>query len=374
MGLLIIYAVVSIAFSFLCSILEAVLLSVTPSFLNSAVREKRSYAPALQQMKQDVDKPLIAILTLNTIAHTVGAILVGVQAENMVSNGYRESVYGIPLVGVVSGIMTVLILVVSEIIPKTIGATYWKRLAGFSVKALQAIIWPLRVTGILWLLQLTTRAIGKSAHVSTMSREEFIAIANTASEEGVFHSAEGKFIKNLMKFSKVQVANIMTPRSVMVMAPEKQTVTEFFKQQQDLRFSRIPVYGANAEDVTGYVLKDMILADLVNDKPLETLAEIKREITVVNRDIALTALFDTLMKKQEHIALVVDEYGSTVGLVTMEDVVETLLGVELVDEMDRVEDMQALARKNWESRAKRLGIINEVKAAKATQPLPRTDA
>jgi len=190
MFLLFLYGTLSILFSFLCSILEAVLLSITPGFITMKQQEGKSYVDYLQYLKKDVDKPLIAILTLNTIAHTVGAILVGVQAENL---DVDFNLFGFNIVFIVSAVMTYLILTVSEIIPKTIGATYWKSLAGFTTITLKVLIFPLRWTGILWLLQLNTRLIGKSAHVSTMSREEFIAIADTAEEEG----------KNFMKDIKI---------------------------------------------------------------------------------------------------------------------------------------------------------------------------
>ncbi len=356
MGLLILYAVVSIFFSFVCSILEAVLLSITPTFLKVKTQEGATYTAALTDLKNDVDKPLIAILTLNTLAHTVGAILVGVQAESMVVDGYQAAVLGIPLVGVVSGIMTILILVVSEIIPKTIGATYWQSLAGISTHILVGMVAVLKYTGILWILQLTTKAIGKSAHMNTMTREEFMAMTETAEQEGVFHPSEGQFIKSLMNFNKIKVKDIMTPRSVMMMAPQSMLIKDFFKADKELRFSRIPIYDKNRDDITGYVLKDAILADIIHDKPAETLGDLKREIAHVSHDMPITQLFDQMIASKEHIALVLDDYGSTQGLATMEDVIETMLGLEIMDESDNVEDMQMLARKNWKKRSKQLGL------------------
>jgi CBS domain containing-hemolysin-like protein len=356
MGLLLIYAVVSIFFSFVCSILEAVLLSITPNFIRMKSQEGATYTDSLTELKNDVDKPLIAILTLNTLAHTVGAILVGVQAESMVSEGFQAAVLGIPLVGVVSGIMTVLILVISEIIPKTIGATYWQSLSGISTRVLVGMVAVLKYTGILWVLQLTTKAIGKSAHMNTMTREEFISITETAEEEGVFHPSEGQYIKSLMNFNKIKVKDVMTPRSVMFMAPQSMLIKDFFQSNQDLRFSRIPVFGKNRDDITGYVLKDAILEDIIHDKPAEILEDLCREITLVRYDMPITRLFDQMIASKEHIALVLDDYGSAQGLATMEDVIETMLGLEIMDESDNVEDMQMLARKNWEKRSKSLGI------------------
>ena len=197
MTLLLVYATVSIFFSFLCSILEAVLLSVTPTFINIKKKAGFAYADILQDLKKDVDKPLIAILTLNTIAHTVGAILVGVEAEKL---PYKIEFLGFNIVGVVSAIMTLLILVVSEIIPKTIGASYWRQLANFTSKALLVLMFPLKYTGILWLLQLTTRLIGNKGHGSILSREGFMAMTEMAEQEGVFQESESKVIKNLLSF------------------------------------------------------------------------------------------------------------------------------------------------------------------------------
>lgn len=355
MGLLLIYAGISIFFSFLCSILEAVLLSITPTFLKVKEQEGATFVTGLKSLKDDVDKPLIAILTLNTLAHTVGAILVGVQAENMVrSSGYNSSYLGIPFVGIVSAIMTVLILVISEIIPKTIGATYWQSLAGFSTTALNIMVAVLKYTGILWLLQLTTKMIGKSAHFNIMTREEFLAITDTAHEEGVFHPAEGKYIKNLMNFNQIRVKDIMTPRSVMVMAQQNKTIRAFFDEHEELRFSRIPLYNKTRDDVTGYVLKDHILEHIIEELPTTKLVDLKREINHVPETMPIPELFDTMVATKEHMALVVDDYGNVQGVATMEDVIETMLGLEIMDESDNVEDMQQLARKNWEKRSKSL--------------------
>ncbi len=357
MTLLIIYAVVSIFFSFLCSILEAVLLSVTPTFVNVKKKEGKSYATTLENLKKDVDQPLIAILTLNTIAHTVGAILVGVQAEQL---PYKFEILGVNMVGIVSTIMTMLILVVSEIIPKTIGATYWKQLANFTSKALIVLIAPLKYTGLLWVLQLTTKLIGgKGHHGSVLSREDFTAMADIAEEEGVFEESESKVIRNLLNFKAIPAKSIMTPRTVLKMAPEDQTIQDFFEANKKLRFSRIPVYKDNPDHITGYVLKDEVYKEMAEDHHNKKLGDLKRQLFVVSRNVAVPDLFEKLVEQREHVALVVDEYGSVSGIVTMEDVIETLLGLEIVDESDTDANMQDLARKNWENRARRLGILDD---------------
>jgi len=366
MGLLIFYAVISIFFSFLCSILEAVLLSINPTFINIKKKEGKAYADTLELLKKDVDQPLIAILTLNTVAHTVGAILVGVQAKAAYAQLYgseSRSILGIEftedlMVGVVSTIMTILILVASEIIPKTIGATYWKGLANFTAKTLRIMVLVLKYTGLLWILQLFTRLVGgKGHHGSVLSREDFTAMADIAQEDGVFEKSESTIIKNLLRFDEVLVKDVMTPRTVMKIAQEDLSIQEFYDDNQKMRFSRIPVYSDKEDHITGFVLKDSILEELVLGNGKSPLSKIKRELLVAERSTPIPELFELLISNREHIALAVDEFGSVSGLVTMEDVIETLLGLEIMDESDHVADLQQLARKNWETRAKKTGII-----------------
>jgi CBS domain containing-hemolysin-like protein len=358
MSTLIFWATISIFFSFLCSILEAVLLSVTPTFINVKKQEGKDYALTLETLKKDVDKPLIAILTLNTIAHTLGAMMVGIEAEKL---PFKIELWGINTVGVVSAIMTFLILVASEIIPKTIGATYWKNLANFTSKALIVLIFPLKWTGILWLLQLTTKLIGGQGHGSVLSRESFMVMTDMAHKDGVFHENESKIIKNLLTFKDVCAKDIMTPRTVMHTEDQNTTIEEFFNRNMNLRFSRIPIYSGNSDNIIGLVLKDEIYKEMALDNGSKKLSELKRNIIIVNRDLPIPNLFEQLIETRNHMALVVDEYGSVSGLVTMEDVIETLLGLEIMDESDNVSDLQNLARKSWEERAKKLDVFVENK-------------
>ena len=352
MELLILYAVLAIFFSFMCSIMEAAFLSFTPSYLKIKIREGKGYAHTLTKFKQDVDKPLVAILTVNTIAHTVGAILVGVQAEKVFGDGGNE-------VGIVSAIMTLAILVISEIIPKTIGATYWKRLGNFTAQSLKAFVFPLKYTGVLWLMMLTTRLIGKSAHVSSMSREEFIAITDVAEEEGVFEEQETTVIKNMLIFKKVKAKDVMTPFSVAVTEDETKSIQDFHSEHRNLKFSRIPLYNKKQNNITGFVLKDDILEEMLDQKGPEPLSVLKREIPITSENTPIPKLFDRFIKERTHLAMVVDDYGNTIGLVTMEDIIETLMGLEIMDESDSVQDMQVLARENWEKRAKKLGLLKQ---------------
>ena len=352
MGLLIFYAAISIFFSFLCSILEAALLSFTPSFIKIKKQEGQGYADTLAHYKHDIDRPLIALLTVNTIAHTVGAILVGVQAEKVWGDGGNA-------VGIVSAIMTLAILIFSEIIPKTIGATYWQSLGGFTATTLKIMIFPLKYTGILWLMMLTTKLIGKSAHVSTMSREEFMAITNAAEEEGVFEESETTVIKNLLVFKSVEAKDVMTPFSVAFVENEDTSIEDFHRNNKNLKFSRIPIYKDKSNNITGFILKDDVLEEMIDDKGPEPLSSLRREVFKTPSHMPIPELFEIFVKPRAQITMVVDEYGNTIGLVTMEDIIETLLGLEIMDESDNVEDMQVLARKNWEKRAKRLGLIQQ---------------
>ncbi|MGH1339356.1 MAG: CNNM domain-containing protein [Aureispira sp.] len=368
MGLLIFYAFISVFFSFLCSILEAVLLSVTPTFINVKKKEGKSYADELEELKKDVDRPLIAILTLNTIAHTVGAILVGVQAKVAyleMYGGQSVKVLGIAMtedlmVGVVSAIMTALILVASEIIPKTIGATYWRELAPFATRVLNILIFPLKYTGMIWLLQLTTKLVGgKGHHGSALSKEHFSVMADMAEKEGVFQKSEGTLIRNLLNFEKVLAQDVMTPKTVMKLEEENTTIEAFFTANPTLRFSRIPVYKGEVENITGFVLKEDVYKEMANDHHTKLLADIKREVMIVERNMPIPVLFEQLIATKNHMAVVVDNYGSVSGIVSMEDIIETLLGLEIMDESDNVADLQTLARQNWETRAKRLGLIGD---------------
>jgi len=353
MTLLILIAAISILISFLCSILEAVLLSVTPVFISLEHKEGKRYADTLENLKKDVDKPLIAILTLNTIAHTVGAILVGVQAEKAFGSGDY-------IVGIVSAVMTTLILIFSEIIPKTIGATYWKALAPAATQILTGLVFLFKWTAIIWILQLFTKMFGKDNRVqSVLSREDFHAMADIAHEEGVFVESESTVIKNLLNLKTILAKEVMTPRTVLKIASEDQNIKDFFDENKDLKFSRVPVYKTDTEDITGYILKDDVYRNVAEDNHQLSLVDLKRPLLMVVRDAPVPNLLEEFIRKKEHIALVIDEYGSVSGLVTMEDVIETLLGLEIMDESDTDSDMQQLARDNWAKRSRQMGISED---------------
>jgi CBS domain containing-hemolysin-like protein len=350
LSLLLVFFLVAIVTSFLCSLWEAVLLSITPSYAQIQVEQGGALGRRLSDFKQNIDRPLAAILTLNTIAHTVGAIGVGDQAAKIWVDA-NPLITGL----VVPVVMTLAILVLSELIPKSLGANYWKELAPFTARSLAFVIKAL--APLVWFSQLVTKSLKKDEVHSAFSRSDFLAMADIGARHGVFEDQERQIIESLLRFRTVHARDVMTPRTVVQAAPATQTVAQFIEGNRDLRFSRIPLYeGESRDHVVGFVLKDEILGHMVDgqrDRPLSTF---KRELMTVAEDYPIIDLFNAFLHKRQHIALVVDEFGGMAGIVTMEDVIETLLGVEIVDESDHAADMQMLARRSWERRAKRYGL------------------
>jgi len=346
--LLIVFLLVSIVFSFLCSIWEAVLLSITPSFTQMQIKEGSDLGASLQEFKENIDRPLAAILTLNTIAHTAGAIGVGAQATKIWGASFMAT-------AVVPVVMTLAILLLSEIIPKTIGANYWKELAGFTVRCLKVVMWVL--APLVFASQIITKALKKDKDASVFSRADFTAMAELGTQQGVFNEGESSILQNLLRFNTILAKDIMTPRTVMIAADQDSSARDFHDSHPNLRFSRIPVYDQSQDHITGYVLKDQILKKLVDKKDGDALSSIRREVLAVKESFPIPDLFNHFTAKREHIAIVLDDFGGTAGLVTMEDVIETLLGLEIVDEQDNASDMQALARKQWEQRARSVGLL-----------------
>lgn len=347
MLILILYLSVALFFSFLCSMLEASLLSITPSFVAAKVNENKSYGRTLKRFKEEIDLPLAAILTLNTFAHTIGAAGVGAQAQK---------IWGEEYLSVTSAVLTLLILILSEIIPKTLGASFWKRLAPFTARALVILIYSPLYPFII-LSKFITKIMNKKKGSDVLSRAEFQAMAEIGVQEGIFKKEESQILMNLMKFNNIVVKSIMTPRTVVVSAPEGESVGAFMESHGKVRVSRIPIYRENIDNITGYVLKDDLMQHMIEQKDDLPLRSLARNIMVVNEKMPIIRLFYKLIQEKEHIAMVVGEYGEMSGIVTMEDVIETLLGAEIMDELDNIEDMQKQAMKIWERRAKRLGLI-----------------
>lgn len=346
MLLLICYLLLALLVSFFCSIAEAVLLSIRPSYITALEAKGKKIARKLNKLRSNLDRPLAAILTANTIAHTVGAAGVGAQSA---------VVFGSDFLGVTSAILTLLILVFSEIIPKTLGATYWRQLAplfAVLIDWLAYLLFP-----FIWLSQKLTRLFSRSeASAYTFSRDEMEAMAKIGAREGVLEKKELKIVTNLMRLHHLSVRDIMTPRPVIFSASEKMSVKEFFSGYAAKPFSRIPIYGERADDVTGYVLKNDLLIAQAKDQFDKPLVDFQRPFLIFPDILSVSQVFDRLMYEKSHIALVVDEYGVVQGIITLEDVMETLIGLEITDELDTVEDMQKLAHKRWRERMQSIGI------------------
>lgn len=357
MILLFAYLFLALFVSFLCSIMEAVLLSTPISFLIVKDDEGSTWAKGFIDLKTNVDKPLSAILSLNTVAHTIGAAGVGAQAT---------AIFGEVYFGLVSAVLTVLILVLSEIIPKTIGAIYWKRLSKVSSKIMKVMIvvsYPLVVMSAF-----ITKLISKNSPEQTTSREEIAVLANIGADEGIFSTKEHKIIQNILQLKNVKAKEIMTPRVVVDLADEEEYLTDYFMREQEekkedgqsLKFSRIPVYSKDEEDITGYVFRQDVYEKLAEDKFELRLKDIRQEIIVVPNTIVIFTLWEKLLEKSEHIALIVDEYGGLDGVVTMEDIIETLLGLEIVDEKDTITDMQKYAKEKWEKEKEKIKMLYQL--------------
>ena len=344
-GLLIIYALIAIGCSFLCSVAEAVLLSVSPSYVAALREQGKRSAERLAQLKENIDRALAAILSLNTIAHTVGAAGVGAQAA---------AIWGSQAVGWASAGMTLLILVLSEIIPKTIGAVYWRALAPQTARFIQLLIWSLYP--LVLLAELLTRLISGGQKQELVTREEVVAMATLSAQEGQLDTQESSIFSNLLRLRSLTVRDIMTPRTVIVSFPQDVTVGEALDRQDELPVSRMPIYDGSIDHVTGFVLKSDVLLAKARGEADTVLSVLRRDIRAVPDAASLSHLLDILTAQNAHIALVTGDYGGTEGLVTMEDLVETLLGLEIVDEADTAVDMQHLARERWKKRAQRLGI------------------
>lgn len=342
MATLFIYLFIAVAVSFLCSTLESVLMTTTLSYIT--LREDEGYRPAIRmkRYKQEPERPLAAILSLNTIANTIGAAGVGRQATILFGNEWF---------GVVSALVTILILLCGEIIPKTIGTTYWKNLMGFTAATIHCLI--VLLFPVVWVIERLGRILPHDAEEESVSREEVIAMANVGEEEGVIDEDENKIIRNVMRLQDVHAYEVMTPRVVANIAPESMTLREFYESDEYDHNSRIPVYADDDEYITGYVLRGDALEDLAEDNFEKTLAEIKRPLPAFSEEDNLSDIFDKMLGARSQIAQVIDEYGCFMGILTLEDIVETIFGLEIVDESDVITDMQQYARERWQQRQKR---------------------
>ena len=362
--LLILYILMALLVSFLCSIAEAVLLSITPSFIAGIEETHIHRHRLLVKLKQEnIDRSLAAILTLNTIAHTVGAIGAGAKATQ---------VFGSAWFGYFSAAMTLLILFLSEIIPKTLGAVYWRELSGITARFINMLI--VLLYPLILVSEILTRLVARGKEVHSFNRDEFVAMAGVGEQSGHINENESRIIRNLFRFNSLTANDVMTPSTVMVAFEAQRLINDVLDEPKTTAFSRLPIFEKSLNEICGFVLKDDMLLAKAENRGQEKLVSLKRDIANVNAGMSLSDLLEQLLDKRQHIARVIGEYGETTGLVTLEDVIETLLGMEIVDEADKVEDMQALARQKWSTRAKALGLEVELPKLDAEEAINKMDS
>jgi CBS domain containing-hemolysin-like protein len=345
MTLLFIYLAIALGFSFVCSVAESVILSVSMAHIGILEKKKSPSAQILRHMKQEIDKPLAAILTLNTVAHTAGAAGVGAEATRVFGNQY---------LGLVSAILTLLILVFSEIIPKTLGTVYWRQLAAPTAYFLKYLV--IVLAPFIYLSRFITSKLFVRSAPRGFNRSEFSAMATLGEEEGQLNKNEVRVLQNLLELKSIKTEDVMTPRTVMFALPASSTVDLFFNKYSEQRFSRIPIYSDSKDNIVGFVLRSDLLTAKARDNEQKILAEYQRPIGATLDKTTLLVTFEQLIQQRKHILSVVDEYGVFKGLITLEDILETLIGLEIVDEQDTTADMQKLARNIGRKRAKQLGV------------------
>lgn len=357
---IVICMVVALVLSGMCSVLEATLLSTPMSYINTLETQEAKGAKLLKKFKTEIDRPIAAILIVNTIANTVGASLVGSYAAAYAGqSGYQHDM----VVGIVSAVFTLLILTCSEIIPKTIGSTHWRKLAVPATNVIRILV--IITFPLVWVLEKITGLISDSSDQVAVSREDVSAMVNVGVEEGVIEKEERRMIQNLLKLDEITAHEIMTPSVVVTMADSSMTVKEFYDDDEYSHFSRIPIYDDGNEDyITGYVLRQTILEYLTEDKFQTTLKELARPVLFFPEDKSVGDIWEALLAKKEHISIIIDEYGAIRGLVTLEDVIETMLGFEIVDERDEVVDMQEYAKAQWKEIQKKQERISAKKKKK----------
>ena len=348
MLLLIIYVSVALGFSFLCSIAEAVMLSANLPYIVALEKDGKKAGRLLRKLKEDINTPLAAILTLNTIAHTVGAAGAGAQAAQVFGNNY---------VGLISAVLTLLILVFSEIIPKTLGALYWRSLAPLTAYTLKFLI--IALYPFVLMSKALTKGFSEGPTLSGFSREEFSAIAELGEQEGQLDNREMHILRNLFRLGELPIKTIMTPRPVIFALPQHMTVETFTAEHEHEPFSRILLYEQNPDKVTGFVLRSDLLLAQAQGHSSQMLRHHIRDLSAISSSISVLRAFDELMNLDAHILLVVNEYGVVEGLVTQEDIFETLLGIEITDEVDKTTDMQQLARRFGRLKARAMGLEHD---------------
>jgi len=355
---LILYITMAIALSFLCSLLEAALLSTPNSFIQTEAQGGNRAATLMKEHKQNIDGPITSILTLNTFAHTFGAAGAGAEAV---------AVFGSQWASLITVIMTLLILIFSEIIPKTVGAVYWKQLfnfAAYTIKVMVIVFYP-----AVWAFNYLTRIIAPDNERPTITRRELEMMAQISATEGSLEKSESRIVTNLFRLSTVKVWDIMTPRTVMLAFPRNLTVDEILDNgQRSMPYSRIPIYNETSDNITGFVLRHDIFRAAASDKHDTPLHTLERPIHFVPETMTVTKVLEEFVARQQHIFVVFDEYGGTAGIITMEDAVESLLGIEITDESDVVADLRQLAQQRYERQQDLIQTAKVVPALTAPKP------
>ena len=338
MTLLIIYLVIAIGVSFLCSVLEAVLLSTTPSYVEEVSRKRPIQGKVLLKVRERLDQSISSILILNTFAHTMGAAGVGAQASKVFGDEWEV---------LIAVILTLAILYFSEIIPKTIGATFWRQLA---IPSAHIIYWLTKlVYPLIWVATLITKRFRKGKR-DEITRDEIIALASLGHKSGSLISQENEYLANVLKLREIKTEQILTPRTVIHSLDQAMTVTAALEVERTGQFSRIPIYEMGLDSMLGYVTKlDLLKAERAG-RGGEPIVNFSKRLGRVSEQLPVQQLLDLFIRKREHLFLVEDEYGQTEGIVTLEDAIETVLGREIVDETDHVEDLQEFARVQYRDR------------------------
>lgn len=336
--LMLTYFLIAVGVSFLCSILEAVLLSITSAHIEIIKNKNESLGALMQKQKENIDFSIASILTLNTFAHTLGAAGVGAEAVKIFGEEYMFYI---------SAILTLLILVFSEIIPKTLGAYYWQSLSGVCTRAIKFLVfitYPLLV-----IMNKLTKLITPKEKRNTITKEEITAAATIAQESGIIKNKDSDIIENLLNLEEIKVKDIHTPRSVMASFSKDELLESFADENKKLNYdklkeySRIPIYDDNIDNIVGLIYSKEYFHEYICHKH-KNKEEIIKPIFKVNENIPISKLLDIFLARKEQLFIVEDNYGQTEGVVTLEDAIETLLGIEIVDEHDKTIDMRELAK------------------------------
>ena len=338
MTLLFVYLAIAIGVSFLCSILEAVLLSITPSFSQTIQADKPAGGAKIAKVRENLDESLSSILILNTFAHTMGAAGVGSQALQVFGQEWETAI---------AVVLTLAILYFSEIIPKTLGATFWRQLAvpsAYTISWLVKLVYPL-----VWISTRLTKMFSSNKE-NEITREEIIALASLGHKGGNLFTQENEYLSNLLNLREVKTEQILTPRSVVHMLDANMTVTQALDDPKTKQFTRIPIYGENTDDILGKVIRKDLYEAERQGKGSEQIQNLSKPLNKVSEKMSVHSLLDIFIKQKAHIFLVHDEFGQTAGVVSLEDALETLLGREIVDAADKVEDMRELARSQYRER------------------------